>query len=959
MKKLFIIILLLCFSIFTHGGVLAVSKSHSYSPKQHQSESDAPKNALIIYSIPEDEKQDYLQNIHRFISILESHWNVHISAVDYSEVDRSILDKFPYLIFIELNRETLASDLFASIARNTQAKTAWIGYGSEAFVSDSETMGLGVSTNEVFYKGVSFQTSPQFKVFTTHPDNLDDFTTLATFLDKDKQLKPLISIYQEKHILIPFVLPYYYQINDSSLPFIDVFHYLLGHHERSESQPALLRLEDVNVHTYQNPFNLIRAHKYLTGNNIPYHVAFIERYIDPQKGIDWSSSYSKRYLNTIKEIAQDEQVVLVQHGYTHQVRNEVSGIGFEFWDAQENGPLKFETPAYAENKIKDVRQAMASYDLPIPDIWETPHYQASEISYKVFEEYYSLRYEEIPDIGTLPFAVSVNNTVFFPENLGYISDSEEDLERIQATLRQLNTFEDPIASGFWHPWRKIPELEQYIQLIRNNGFEFVLAYDLLEDYGEASTAVTTLSWFDKMYFSDISFVALIVIFTTGAIIFFKNTYYVKKHLRLIKKFSSFMSKIEKELFQDKRKLPRLGIMIPARNESLVIGNTLRNVAGADYPKYKMKIFVIVDERELEANQVLTTKEVAQKTASELHQKYGKKFIYIVQVPKWYSGAFGSRVKNYAVSTKGRALNYCLQKVGKFNLDMIGVLDADGRLSKDVLKEVAYKRLRDKSKILQGSVFQVGNFSKARLVGVAASLELALHHLTELPIRLQKQGALQFLAGTNYFIDTQYIKDVKGWNHQALVEDAELALKLFVLKNTVGEWLYSPEIEQTPAKFQVYRKQRERWVRGYFIVLKQILNSPLKLSQKLYFTNKILFSQFRFIFDLGLPIASLAFIIYRPHLLLNPLILSYGIFLFILSFFVWDAYGFVYRSISSYIDPNMRLNKKIFISIRLFLFLPIFMIVQAIPRVEAIYNSLFYPENISWYKTERTAEARTT
>src|SRR5207247_9542688 len=110
--------------------------------------------------------------------------------------------------------------------------------------------------------------------------------------------------------------------------------------------------------------------------------------------------------------------------------------------------------------------------------------------------------------------------------------------------------------------------------------------------------------------------------------------------------------------------------------------------------------------------------------------------------------------------------------------MLGILDADGRLDKQVLKEIAYRRIKNNSKLLQGSVYQVSNYDQVSIVGVVAGLQLAIHHLTELPTRMI-HSKVQFLTGTNYFIDKYLIKSVIRSAHNVLVEDAVLALRISV------------------------------------------------------------------------------------------------------------------------------------------------------------------------------------
>jgi cellulose synthase/poly-beta-1,6-N-acetylglucosamine synthase-like glycosyltransferase len=286
--------------------------------------------------------------------------------------------------------------------------------------------------------------------------------------------------------------------------------------------------------------------------------------------------------------------------------------------------------------------------------------------------------------------------------------------------------------------------------------------------------------------------------------------------------------------------------------------------------------------------------------------------------------------------------------------MLGVLDADGRLDKHVLKEIAYRRIKYNSKLLQGSVFQVSNYDQVSIVGVVAGLELAIHHLTELPTRML-HSKVQFLAGTNYFIDKDLIKTVMGWDQHALVEDAELALRIYVEERVIAEWILRPELEQSPENFRVYRKQRERWARGHLVLLRAIKDAKITTREKISFYFKVFFSQFRFLTDLFLFALAIVLMFLGGFAYLNPFLKGLSIFLAVMSIFIMDTYGFIYRSISKYIDPNMKFKQKILQSLKLLSYFPLLIFVQATPRMVALWNYVFGRET-GWYKTERTKEA---
>lgn len=460
---------------------------------------------------------------------------------------------------------------------------------------------------------------------------------------------------------------------------------------------------------------------------------------------------------------------------------------------------------------------------------------------------------------------------------------------------------------------------------------------------------------------DFLFLMLIGAFMVGSLLYFRNIFLVKENLPRLKEFTYSLRDVRKIATAQGRPLPKIGIFVPARNEGFVIENTVRRLISLDYPKDRYKIFIIVDERELDDEVEELTKDVVKRTTAMDLGDFPSGFINCIQVPKWYSGRFGDYRKIYNHSTKGRALNFALEylkhKPQEDDLEMIGVLDADGRLDKDVLKEVAYKRLMLGSRILQGPVFQVSNFKDVSIVGIAAGIELAVHHVVDLSQRLlAKKGELQFLAGTNYFFEKELILDVGGWNAESLVEDAELAIRSYVEKGIVAEWLSCPEIEQTPPSFKVYKRQRERWVRGHLQLVPYIMGSGLYLREKVAIFLKIYGNMFRVIIDLGLPVFGWTLTLIGTFVFLGPQAKFISICLLFVSLLMFDFYGYMYRRLSSYIKKDMSFLEKIRMSFVLFLFAPMFVVIQSIPRILAMFNYFVLRKtNGAWYKTERTKE----
>src|SRR5262249_60210102 len=72
------------------------------------------------------------------------------------------------------------------------------------------------------------------------------------------------------------------------------------------------------------------------------------------------------------------------HGYHHTFG---SGEDFEFWDEERNAPLAGETWQMDAAKIEDGIRILRNQRLE-PRLWETPHYAASPLAYRVFARYF-------------------------------------------------------------------------------------------------------------------------------------------------------------------------------------------------------------------------------------------------------------------------------------------------------------------------------------------------------------------------------------------------------------------------------------------------------------------------------------------------------------------------------------------------------------------------------------------
>ena len=966
---------------------IASAGSHQHQPysidKHHGSRT--PTKVLFLYDDRGGRADTYYEDkVDFLVDVVHSHWNIVSESKRYEEYIPGYIHSFDSIIVIqELDRVVPELILF-DLLRSEGKKVYLTGYSTSRMV---ETV-LGHSSRDaaaqiefIEYKGIRYNGTNTL-LLAEHADikETKGIHILSTArVEHSTTSSPLVFSFTNKTVLgvqepsvfisYPVFVPPSYDVNDFSLIFLDLLHDVVKQHKRQKK--ALIRLEDVNVHTYRNTNKLQGAYRILKSNGVPFHIAFIPRYVNPQKNIDYDFSGGRRFSHLIEKMVGEGYGTLIQHGYTHQVGSSISGIGFEFWDEDLNQPLAFDSEEYVRERVSKAQHVLEKHGLPPTDIWETPHYALSELDSRVIDELYPLRYERVFKRGAFPFPVETGGSIYIPENLGFVADDDNQfafgrtLPEIEEEIRRLDGFEDPVASVFWHPWRANEELEFLVDRTQDYGYTFVSAYDLVETLETPTSTAAVLSAFRDSFKSSYAFylqnTAIVLVygfFIFGALYYVRNIILLNKHFKIVGNFNMSVDALIRFVRKKRKLLPQFTILVPARNEGEVIENTIRNLAKLDYPKSWFRVVVIVDERELDDDVEVFTKTVVERVGKELNKQYKTQLVHWIEVPKWYSGIYNDTSKTYGKSTKGRALNYALQTIKSkesfSETEIIGTLDADGRLHADVLKEVAYKTISDGSEILQGPVFQVSNFGNVSLTGVAAGIELAIHHLTELPSGLLKANKVQFLAGTNYFISRKVIDRAGGWDQDALVEDAELALRIYIQQRVVAGWIGSPELEQTPPSFKVYRKQRSRWALGHFSLLKTILNSNLSILEKISFVEKIFIAQFRFIPDIGIPILALVLLFTGMLIDLGNWVSALLIILIIFAIFIMDLYGYLFRKLAPYIDPEMNITTQVRYSVKLFFFTPLLMFIQAVPRIQAL-ASFFSGKQAAWYKTERTKE----
>ena len=241
------------------------------------------------------------------------------------------------------------------------------------------------------------------------------------------------------------------------------------------------------------------------------------------------------------------------------------------------------------------------------------------------------------------------------------------------------------------------------------------------------------------------------------------------------------------------------ILIPARNESLVIEKLLISIENQTKKIKPEDVYVIVETKK-------------DKTVS-IVEKHKMTIVYR---------------KNLNKKRKGFALDDAIKKILKSNkkYDAYFIFDADNILDKNYIKEMT-KSFDEGYDI--GIGYRNTKNSK-NLVSSASALTFSMIN-TIRNKRKSKYTNNLIMSGTGYYIKGTIIESWKGFPFNSLTEDYELSL-YSILNNLTTTYNDSAiYYDEQPEIFDVTITQRSRWVKGYFDARRNYIHKIRKSISK--------------------------------------------------------------------------------------------------------------------------------
>ena len=229
--------------------------------------------------------------------------------------------------------------------------------------------------------------------------------------------------------------------------------------------------------------------------------------------------------------------------------------------------------------------------------------------------------------------------------------------------------------------------------------------------------------------------------------------------------------------EEQENLPRISVIIPARDESRVIGRCIKSVLECDYPRDLMEV-IVVD---------------------------GSADNSTIEVCRSFNGV--KIIKERNPRGKPAALNLGLKQASG---DIIAVFDADSVLERNCLMRAA-EYFQEGALAVQGRNKYLNKDQNI--------LSTLVYFEQEAWQRLIVSGRDKFglfvpFLGSCLFVRREILEELGGWDESSLAEDVELAARLLLRGIKVR---YAEDIvswQEAPSKLKSLIKQRLRWYRGY-------------------------------------------------------------------------------------------------------------------------------------------------
>ena len=236
---------------------------------------------------------------------------------------------------------------------------------------------------------------------------------------------------------------------------------------------------------------------------------------------------------------------------------------------------------------------------------------------------------------------------------------------------------------------------------------------------------------------------------------------------------------------------RFGLIIPARNEEVVIATLISSIRKTNYPQELLDIFVVAH------NCTDNTAVIARSAGARVYE-----------------------YTNPEENTMGYAIKFLFERIeedcGRSSVDGFFIFNADNTLDEKYIDKMNDAFEYYDRKCVISSFRQASNFSEnimTVLYGAyfATSCILGARGRTVLNISNR-------ISGCGYLFNSDLVRE--GWKYVSITEDLEFSAKEILNGTGIRYCDDAVFYDEQPSSFKIMWRQRLRWARGHILVIRE-------------------------------------------------------------------------------------------------------------------------------------------
>jgi len=442
------------------------------------------EDALILYGGARDKSDSYISA--KFLENLLGHFSsIRRTAVSpTADFEKETIEDKDFIFLVEEEDESLPPQPLLQRLLLFRGQIVWIDMHIDRFLAlapNSWSLSwedfISESGMTVRYKDTDFtKEDPGLNVVKIHdPKNVRIYSTV-----RDREGREYPYVLRSKNLWYFADSPFSYAMEGGRfIVLADLLHDIVNEDHPARHQ-AMVRIEDVNAE--DDPKSLKKIADYLEGKGVPFQVSLIPIFRNPESQYELMLSERPELVAALRYMVRKGGTIIL-HGATHQHRG-VSADDYEFWDDIAGVPIAHESPDWIDQRIKQAIDECFAQGL-YPLAWETPHYSASENTYRTIAKYFDTFYDRVmaaevsgtQQIFPYPARLESLGAGVVPENLGYVNYIKPRPQEIVSAARKMLAVRDGMASFFFHPFVPIKHLRAIVKDMKKQGWTFVSIRD--------------------------------------------------------------------------------------------------------------------------------------------------------------------------------------------------------------------------------------------------------------------------------------------------------------------------------------------------------------------------------------------------------------------------------------------------------------------------------------------------